>query len=131
MKETIRAAKNFAKILKGRSRSIVLFYADMGAGKTTFVRHVLNELDPKIQSSSPTFSIINQYAENIYHVDLYRVEDMRELENTDFFEIIAGENIVFIEWAEKLGDLAEKLSDAVRIKIDIKEDGKRVYDITY
>ena len=131
MKETIKVAKDFAKVLRGKKRAIVLLNGEMGVGKTTFVCNVVRLLKEDVKPSSPTFSIINQYAGNLFHVDLYRVDDICELENTDFFEIIYGDNIVFIEWAEKLGKgFAEKLSGVVCINIKVKEGGGRVYDIT-
>ena len=70
----------------------------MGSGKTTFVREYAKQFIPSAHVTSPTFTIINQYADNIFHADLYRIRDVQELYNTDFFEILNGENIFFIEW---------------------------------
>lgn len=100
---TRRLAKHFAGILRKAENAIILFEdADMGAGKTTFTSSVVAALDPKAKPvTSPTFTIINQYAENIFHIDLYRIENEQELANTDFDDIIAGNNFVFIEWSNK------------------------------
>jgi len=67
----------------------------MGAGKTTFVAKELK----KYPVTSPTFSIINQYAPNIFHADLYRIKNVSELYNTDFFDILYDDkNTFYIEW---------------------------------
>jgi tRNA threonylcarbamoyladenosine biosynthesis protein TsaE len=105
LRQTKALARRFAKKLRDRSGATVLFDAPMGAGKTTFISFVIKELNRKIAVSSPTFSIINKYANNIYHADLYRV-DGGDLENTGIFDIIAESgNFVFVEWADKLGPL--------------------------
>jgi tRNA threonylcarbamoyl adenosine modification protein YjeE len=85
--------------VKHRKPFVVLLHGEMGAGKTTFVRDVLKKIVKNTTVTSPTFTIINQYAENIFHADLYRIKDKTELENTDFFEILYGDNVFFIEWA--------------------------------
>ena len=138
LKDTKRLAREFASSLHGRQRAVVLFEAPMGAGKTTFIREAVRCLGVRVGATSPTFSIINKYSENtgtvtpqsghVYHIDLYRVESADELFNTDFYEIISGDNIVFIEWAEKF-DI--KYPDgAIIIKIKVGEDDSRVFDIT-
>lgn len=99
--DTLTAAKHLIKLLKKRNRAIVLLDGEMGAGKTTLVSHVMKELAPNAHITSPTFTLINQYADNIFHMDLYRIEDDKELENIGFWEIVGGDNIVFIEWPKK------------------------------
>jgi len=127
LKDTKRIARDFVKALHGRRRAIVLFNAPMGAGKTTFVREAVKRLAARVPATSPTFSIINKYSQNVYHIDLYRVENADELLNTDFHEIISGDNFVFIEWAEKFD--IDYTADTLKIKIDIKENDSRVFDI--
>jgi tRNA threonylcarbamoyladenosine biosynthesis protein TsaE len=101
LRRTKALAKQFAGNLRARNGAVVLFYAPMGAGKTTFISFVIKELAPHAAVSSPTFSIINKYTDNIYHADLYRV-GRGELENTGIFDIMAQDgNFVFIEWADK------------------------------
>lgn len=75
-----------------KAPTLILLHGQMGAGKT----HYVKSLYP--QATSPTFNIINQYADNVFHADLYRIKDVSELYNTDFFEILNGNNIFFIEW---------------------------------
>ena len=87
-----------------------LFQGELGAGKTTFVRSLINNLYalnnlPKPSSiTSPTFPILITYELNslqIYHYDLYRVKSLKELEELDFFENLS-KSITFIEWPEML-----------------------------
>ena len=127
LKDTKRLARTFVKALKRRKSAVVLFDASMGAGKTTFVREVVKGLGIRVPATSPTFSIINKYSKNVYHVDLYRIENVDELKNTDFYEIISGENFVFIEWTEKFE--IEYPKDAIWIKIEMGEDQVRVFNI--
>jgi len=127
LKDTEQLARELARALRGRGRAIVLFRAPMGAGKTTFVREVVRGLGAGISATSPTFSVINKYSDRVYHIDLYRVENVDELLNTDFYEIISGDNFVFIEWAEKFD--IEYPPGAIWIKIEVEEDGSRVFDI--
>lgn len=126
VKDTEKIARQFAKKIKTQNGAVVLFDAMMGAGKTTFISYVVKCLGGK-NPSSPTFAIINQYANNIFHADLYRIDNVKELINTDFYEIIGAKNFVFIEWAEKL----DYKGKCIRVEISIKEDGTRVFDFTY
>ena len=89
---------------------ICLFQGELGAGKTTFVRllinnlYLLNNLPKPASINSPTFPILNTYDLNslqIYHYDLYRIQNLKELEELDFFENL-NNNITFIEWPEML-----------------------------
>jgi len=115
--------------LRARGGAVVLFDAPMGAGKTTFIRECVRTLGAKVSATSPTFSIINRYAENIFHIDLYRVEEVSELENTDFYEVLCEENFVFVEWSKKFN--IDYPQPFIKVKIEVKEDDSRVFDITY
>lgn len=112
----------------------MLFDAPMGAGKTTFISFVIKFLNPEAVVSSPTFAIINKYADNIFHADLYRV-DSAGIENTGLFDIIADENnFVFVEWADKFenaqaGRLRALANPLFRIKINILEGSRREFII--
>ena len=89
---------------------ICLFQGELGAGKTTFVRllinnlYLLNNLPKPASIASPTFPILITYDLNtlqIYHYDFYRIKNLKELEELDFFENL-NNNITFIEWPEML-----------------------------
>ena len=108
LREIEKLATNLCKdIFVG---DICLFQGELGAGKTTFVRllinnlYLLNNLPKPASIASPTFPILITYDLNplqIYHYDLYRIKNLNELEELDFFENL-NNNITFIEWPEML-----------------------------
>lgn len=99
--DTKKLAKKLAK--KARAGDIILLHGDLGAGKTTFTKYFVDALKIKIDVVSPTFTIVNDYGK-VKHLDLYRIEDKRELDNIGIEEILYSNNICLIEWPEKVGD---------------------------
>lgn len=103
--ETQKLGKNFAKSLQ--QGNVVCLYGDLGSGKTTFTQGLAEGLGIKNRIISPTFVIIRSYKlefRSFYHIDLYRTETEQDLEGLGIEEIIKNKNnIVVIEWAEKLG----------------------------
>ena len=103
-------------------KSIVTFVGGLGAGKTTFIRAVLQAIGVKDAIISPTFTYFNQYRGSdgriIYHFDLYRLKNLAEFEAAGFFEYLYQPNsIVFIEWPEIID---EALKDSVcRVKLSV------------
>ena len=99
---------------------------DLGAGKTTFVKAICNALTAVDEVSSPTFSLVNEYeTENgscIYHMDLYRVEEVDELLNIGFEDYLHSGKICLIEWPS-VG--REYLDEHVHIQIEILDHGYR------
>ncbi len=108
-----------------------LLIGDLGMGKTFLVREILNNFNIDDYITSPTFSIMNHYITNdekfnIYHLDLYRIEDSYELEEIGFYEVTT-DGIVFIEWADKFYDyIREILLEFYEIKIYFKEDRRKL-----
>ena len=103
--ETVRAAWQLGAQLS--AGAVVLLVGELGSGKTAFVRGLLSGLggDPD-EVTSPTFTLIQEYRgdanrHTLYHVDLYRLEP-REVEDLGLEELVAGEGIVAIEWADRL-----------------------------
>lgn len=100
---------------------VVAFYGQLGAGKTTLIRHVVEALGGQESNvASPTFAIIHRYDGNekkIYHVDAYRLSDEREALDIGMHEILDDDSIVLVEWAEKLEGI---LSDVKKINVRIK-----------
>ena len=107
----------------------VLFYAPMGAGKTTLIKNLLKNLDVEGNVQSPTFAIVNEYysrniKDYIYHFDLYRIENEQELTQIGFEDYLDAERMVFIEWAERLDVF--KPQKALSIEIEIIDSNSRI-----
>ena len=117
---------------------IYLFQGELGAGKTTFVRllinnlYLLNNLSKPASIASPTFPILITYELNssqIYHYDLYRVNNLKELEELDFFENL-NNNITFIEWPEMLISLPINKKHYL-INLNMISENKRKINISF
>jgi len=95
-----------AKMLIGfaKDRRMFLFNAEMGAGKTTFIKFICKALGSTESLSSPTYSIVNEYQSNsnlkIFHFDLYRLKSTEELFELGFEDYLVGNHYMFIEWPE-------------------------------
>ena len=116
-------------------RRVFAFYGKMGAGKTTFVKAVCEELGVESDvTNSPSFAIINEYrsdttAELIYHFDCYRLEKEEEavdLGAEDYFDSGA---LCFIEWPERIEGLLP--DDTVRVDITVADDNSRMLKMTF
>ena len=102
---TKELAENFANYLKGGE--IIFLYGEMGVGKTTFIRYLINQLQKNqnlqlTEVTSPTFNLLNEYYVKdlvIKHYDLYRLKDKSEITNLDLFEN-NKDSIILIEWPQ-------------------------------
>lgn len=113
-----------SKFAAKHSGSIIALTGELGSGKTTFVQGFAKGLGIKEKITSPTFVIIRQYPNNFYHVDLYRIDNFQEL---GLEEILANpNNIVLIEWAEKIKDLPK---NTIKIIIEKLGGDKRLIAI--
>ena len=117
---------------------IYLVQGELGAGKTTLVKllinnlYLLNNLSKPASIASPTFPILITYDLNssqIYHYDLYRIKNLKELEELDFFENL-NNNITFIEWPEMLISLPLNKKYYL-INLDIISETKRKINISF
>ena len=117
---------------------IYLFQGELGAGKTTLVKllinnlYLLNNLSKPASIASPTFPILITYDLNssqIYHYDLYRIKNLKDLEELDFFENL-NNNITFIEWPEMLISLPLNKKYYL-INLDIISETKRKINISF
>ncbi|HXD92465.1 MAG TPA: tRNA (adenosine(37)-N6)-threonylcarbamoyltransferase complex ATPase subunit type 1 TsaE [Bacteroidia bacterium] len=83
---------------------VILFYGEMGAGKTTVIKEICRQLGVTDSMSSPTFSVVNEYRTSgnkiIYHFDLYRIKNMEECLDLGMEEYLDSGNYCFIEWPE-------------------------------
>lgn len=105
---------------------IFLFNGAMGAGKTTFIKAICEVLDVEDSTSSPTFSIVNEYATAagpIYHFDFYRLKDEQEAYDLGYEEYFYSGAYCFIEWPEKIPNILP--DDAVNIEIEIIDTQSR------
>ena len=104
---------------KTRSRTI-LFYGEMGAGKTTLIKELLKSLGADDIGSSPTFSLVNVYeTENgpVNHFDFYRIEDESEAWDLGFEEYLESGAWNFIEWPQKVENFIEEEHQKVEIEV--------------
>jgi tRNA threonylcarbamoyladenosine biosynthesis protein TsaE len=102
------------------SNKILLFYGDMGAGKTTLIKAICERLGVTDMVTSPTFSIVNEYvgAENkIYHFDFYRLKNQAEALDMGYEEYFYSDAWCFIEWPEKIPDLLPESFVSINIKM--------------
>ena len=105
--DTIKLAKKFSQILK--KGDVVFLYGEIGVGKTTFIKHVINNFqknnDVKLtEVTSPTFNLVNEYDSGdliIHHYDLFRLKNIQEINNIGLLENIK-KNLTLIEWPEKI-----------------------------
>ncbi len=88
-----------------RDKNVIAFHGEMGAGKTTFIHAICNELKVKDVVSSPTFSIINEYrtgaGDIVFHLDLYRLKDETEAIAAGVEDCLYSGNLCMVEWPEK------------------------------
>ena len=110
---TARLARKFSKIFK--KGDVVFLYGEIGVGKTTFVKYLINDLQKQKKTSltevtSPTFSLLNEYnIKNltIQHFDLFRIKDGNETKNIGLFENY-NDILTLVEWPEKIIDKPKK-----------------------
>ena len=117
-------------ILKNIKSKTVLFDGDFGSGKTTLIKNISKRIGSKDNISSPTFPILNIYESNnekIYHADLYRIDNILDLNEIGFFDIINEKKWIFIEWPKKIIKYFEYPYSYIKIKID--DSKKRTLEI--
>ena len=123
-------------------RRVFAFYGKMGAGKTTFVKAVCEELGVDDVITSPTFAIINEYTATpstaaansslftlhsslqIYHFDFYRIKKLEEVYDMGYEDYFYSGALCFIEWPELIEEILP--DDAVRVSITEQADGSRL-----
>lgn len=129
IKEINEVARQFIEIIG--YRKVFLFNGKMGAGKTTFIKAICEEMGVQETVNSPTFSIINEYeaakGEIIYHFDCYRIKNIEEAQNIGIEEYLYSGKLCFIEWAEKIASLLP--DEAVVVNLTENEDGTRFVEI--
>jgi tRNA threonylcarbamoyladenosine biosynthesis protein TsaE len=105
---------------------VLLFYGEMGAGKTTLIKAICEQLGVTGATSSPTFAIVNEYhtAEGpLYHFDFYRIKSEQEALDLGYEEYFYSGRYCFVEWPEKIAGLLP--ADAARVRILALAGGQR------
>lgn len=119
------------KIINDNPEKVILFNGEMGAGKTTLIKTLCKTLGVQDATSSPTFSLVNEYQtvnnQLVYHFDVYRLKSQTEALDMGIDEYLYSGNWCFIEWAEKIPDLLPENYSV--ITITVMEDGKRSLEL--
>jgi tRNA threonylcarbamoyladenosine biosynthesis protein TsaE len=125
VEETEQIAGEIAK--KVKNGGLVCMFGDLGTGKTTFTKGLAKELGiEKFSVKSPTYTYMRQYIINdraFFHIDLYRIEELDELLEAEMKEIIENkENIIIIEWAEKMKSILPTKRIDIKLKYISKDE---------
>ena len=120
--ETIELGRRLAPQLGG----VVLLIGNLGAGKTTFTKGIVEGLGLADSVSSPTFTLVHQYGDDVFHVDLYRLDTEAQVESLGLSELFNVGRIVLLEWAERFPRLLPQQRTEIRIETDDREDTRIV-----
>ena len=115
------------QLLSEVNSKTLLFYGDMGAGKTTLIKALVKALGAPDLASSPTFSLVNEYQTDqgkIFHFDFYRIEDEMEALDMGIEDYLNLDAWKFIEWPQKIEKLLDE--DVQKLEISIKNEGLRM-----
>nr|WP_315239593.1 tRNA (adenosine(37)-N6)-threonylcarbamoyltransferase complex ATPase subunit type 1 TsaE [uncultured Flavobacterium sp.] len=115
------------QIIAQNPKKIILFNGEMGVGKTTLIKQLCKTLGVEDATSSPTFSLVNEYYtsnnQTVYHFDFYRLNKETEALDMGVDDYLYSGNWCFIEWSEKIANLIPEEHSAVTI--ELQADGKR------
>ena len=119
------------KIIAQNPNKVILFNGEMGVGKTTLIKKLCSLLGVEGATSSPTFSLVNEYQTTtnqiVYHFDCYRLKSETEALDMGIDEYLYSGNLCFIEWSEKIESLIPEVHSVVNIKL--QADGKRLLEL--
>jgi tRNA threonylcarbamoyladenosine biosynthesis protein TsaE len=115
-------------VLAENPKKVILFHGEMGVGKTTFIKQLCKALGVTEATSSPTFSLVNEYLtvndETVFHFDFYRLKKESEALDMGAEDYLYSGNWCFIEWAEQIPNLIPEEHSS--ITIELLPDGKRL-----
>ena len=116
-----------SEIIASAENKTLLFFGEMGVGKTTLIKEICKKLGVTDSISSPTFSLVNEYEtskkEKVFHFDFYRITDEGEALDMGIEEYFDNNDWCLIEWPKNIENLLPL--DAVEIHLSILNDGKR------
>lgn len=114
-------------IISSTTNKTLLFYGQMGVGKTTLIKEICKQLGVVDTISSPTFSLVNEYqtssSAKVYHFDFYRIEDEEEALDMGIDDYFYNNDWCLIEWPENIENLLPL--DAVKIELELLENRQR------
>ncbi len=123
----IEISKVAEQILTASASKTFIFYGNMGVGKTTLIKEIAKQLGAdEASSSSPSFSIVNEYkipTGSIYHFDFYRIENIEEAYDIGVEDYFYNGDYIFIEWPEKVNGILPE--NANKININGNTNGSR------
>ena len=124
-----KAAKKFLETIRGNK--IFAFYGAMGAGKTTFIKAICEELESIDIISSPTFTLVNEYrtkdGESLFHLDFYRIKKLDEVFDFGIEEYFSSGSYCFMEWPELIEGILPP--ETVKIRISAESDESRTIEV--
>ncbi|MDR7371518.1 tRNA (adenosine(37)-N6)-threonylcarbamoyltransferase complex ATPase subunit type 1 TsaE [Flavobacterium aquidurense] len=119
------------QIIASNPKKIILFNGEMGVGKTTLIKQLCKSLGVQDATSSPTFSLVNEYYtsnnQTVYHFDFYRLNKETEALDMGVDDYLYSGNWCFIEWSEKIASLLPEEHSTVTI--ELMADGKRKLEL--
>ena len=123
------AARQFLPLIT--KPCVIAFYGGMGAGKTTFIKALCQEMGVQDVVTSPTFALINEYKrpnnQSIFHFDFYRINRLEEAYDFGYEDYFYGSNLCLVEWPEKIEQLIPH--DALKVRIAVNTDNSRTITI--
>lgn len=120
IEDTYSIAKEIATSLK--AGDILAYTGNLGAGKTTFTKGLAKGLGIDQNVTSPTFALVNEYRNKIglslFHFDMYRINDISDVETTGFFDYLDEEQIIAVEWSENIKDVLDYYPNTIYIMFE-------------
>ncbi|PKM93378.1 MAG: tRNA (adenosine(37)-N6)-threonylcarbamoyltransferase complex ATPase subunit type 1 TsaE [Firmicutes bacterium HGW-Firmicutes-1] len=120
--ETMKVGKQIG--LKAEKGQVYCLVGDLGVGKTIFTKGFAKGLGIKEQITSPTFTIVNEYEGDklsLYHFDVYRIQELEEMDEIGYEDYFYGEGVTFIEWANYIEDLIPEDATWIYIEKDLSK----------
>ena len=119
------------KVIKNSKNNVLLFYGEMGVGKTTLIKEIVKQLGVNDNVSSPTFSLVNEYhstdGSKIFHFDFYRINNEDEALDMGIEEYFYSKNWCLVEWPNKVENLVPL--NAVNITIKVNKNDLRTIEL--